>query len=475
MKAKPAPLVPEPTRKIDKYEVHPFRLLIPEKTEEEYAEYLDYLRLHKQHHLITRDIDDRILDGRATLRGCLELGFEPKFAPKRIATNYASFVLGTMAGKVYPIALRAFTAARLLPELEQERKNFTGRKTTSAGKMVGGVNHLYVTEARALLDEDSPIIPYVDAGIIETFVHVRKLADMDDEKRDACLAKIGSKKEVAVILREAAARDGDEWYTPPDIVAAVTWAFGGKIVCDPAHPVGGGSPVVATYRYTSEDNGLSKPWYDGTYLNPPFSGKKKWIEKALSEADEQKRIYVLIPSNQSSIPMQALNNRAFDVLYLAKRPVFISGEVAVYEDDDNDDPPKEGRGRNSLMIVALNCSVEPLVEMGIEGDIHGMRSRRELEIDERGRWHLKARPKVEISPADLPPPEELQEAFDANRMTVEEERAFLEMKNRERDLDEEYVKRGKAAVAEARRDMARALEAEREARKSRKAKKAAAV
>lgn len=60
----------------------------------------------------------------------------------------------------------------------------------------------------------------------------------------------------------------DDWYTPPEIFAALGLRFD----LDPCSP-GLGHWVPADRIYTKADDGLSKPWAGLVFMNPPFGGR----------------------------------------------------------------------------------------------------------------------------------------------------------------------------------------------------------
>ena len=49
-----------------------------------------------------------------------------------------------------------------------------------------------------------------------------------------------------------------------------------------------------------ENDGLNLPWRDHTYVNPPYSKPKPWVEKAISEMHKGKTIAMLLPVDTST-------------------------------------------------------------------------------------------------------------------------------------------------------------------------------
>jgi hypothetical protein len=75
----------------------------------------------------------------------------------------------------------------------------------------------------------------------------------------------------------------DEWYTPPEIFAALGLMFD----LDPCSP-GPGHWVPARKVYTKHDDGLALPWFGAVFVNPPFGGREghvPWLEKFLDHAN----------------------------------------------------------------------------------------------------------------------------------------------------------------------------------------------
>lgn len=75
----------------------------------------------------------------------------------------------------------------------------------------------------------------------------------------------------------------DDWYTPPEIFAALRLTFD----LDPCSP-GAGHWVPARRIYTKADDGLAQIWRGTVFMNPPFGGRKghePWLVKFLDHAD----------------------------------------------------------------------------------------------------------------------------------------------------------------------------------------------
>jgi len=74
-----------------------------------------------------------------------------------------------------------------------------------------------------------------------------------------------------------------DWYTPPEIFAALKLTFD----LDPCSP-GPGHWVPASKVYTAADDGLRQPWHGLVFMNPPFGGRNghvPWLVKFLEHAN----------------------------------------------------------------------------------------------------------------------------------------------------------------------------------------------
>lgn len=68
-----------------------------------------------------------------------------------------------------------------------------------------------------------------------------------------------------------------EWYTPPEIFAALKLTFD----LDPCSP-GPGHWVPAKKIYTMKDDGLAQLWHGLVFMNPPFGGRNGhviWLQR----------------------------------------------------------------------------------------------------------------------------------------------------------------------------------------------------
>ena len=66
-------------------------------------------------------------------------------------------------------------------------------------------------------------------------------------------------------------------------------------------------------------DGLSIPWKDRTYVNPPYSNPFPWVEKAIWENKKGKRIVLLLKLDPSTKAYLALKAAGAHFLYVGER------------------------------------------------------------------------------------------------------------------------------------------------------------
>jgi len=354
--------------RIGPYVVHPYRAVIPEMDEKLLATLIEDTKARGQLYDFTVDRQGRVIDGRAILRACLAAGIKPKAPAVYDGDDIATFVAGRVRRAIVSKAEYALIAARLMGPLEREArerqmsgkrvgKEFPkGKPAEIAARAVGNTNHVHVRLARDIIKTHPEIVELIEGRFIKRMAHVEILCKLNPRKLKTSIAKIRAGEDPSLVLRESKPVD-DLWLTPEDIVVAVREAFGGEIKCDPC-AASKGSVVRASVQYTERQDGLNpkNPWYDRTFVNPPFSKAKLWVERALQEHKNGKRIFVLLPVRPDSDHQVDLIRSANDVLLLGSRVAF--------------GKPKDGNkgvGRVSVMIAGLGISTKYLVEVGLEG------------------------------------------------------------------------------------------------------------
>lgn len=91
----------------------------------------------------------------------------------------------------------------------------------------------------------------------------------------------------------------DEYATPRSVVEPLAEAVGGFDL----DPASGAEPQPhAAETYTEQDDGLAQPWFGTVWLNPPFSKKEAFVEKARQEVLDGRAelVIVLLPVDVST-------------------------------------------------------------------------------------------------------------------------------------------------------------------------------
>ncbi len=78
---------------------------------------------------------------------------------------------------------------------------------------------------------------------------------------------------VVQVITTTRSYDGNEWYTPPEVIDAARAVMGG-IDVDPATCAGAQRIVQAARWYTKDDDGLKHDWPGRVWLNPPYSTRE---------------------------------------------------------------------------------------------------------------------------------------------------------------------------------------------------------
>lgn len=90
----------------------------------------------------------------------------------------------------------------------------------------------------------------------------------------------------------------DTWETPDWLVNGIGDAIGGFDL----DPCAGPDTTIADTNYSIQrgEDGLERGWFGDVWVNPPFSEKESWIDKAISEkihSDSVDRVFILTPDS----------------------------------------------------------------------------------------------------------------------------------------------------------------------------------
>ncbi len=250
--------------------VHPLALLIPQMTEEEYAELKNDI---KDNGLLTPItlFEDKILDGRHRYQACQELNIEPAIDYYN-GTTPAHYVLSK---NIFRRSLngtqKAGVAAKIQPYYEKENppgrpkkggtnSTFNSKNRDLAGSVIG-VSGRYVDKYKKLVAEKPELQAKLDSGEITI---------------------TGAEKESLMLSSMS-----NEWYTPSKYVEAAR-AVMGSFDIDPASNEEANKTIKAKTFYTKDNDGLTKKsWPGKVWLNPPYGGIAADFTKKLVEQFEE--------------------------------------------------------------------------------------------------------------------------------------------------------------------------------------------
>lgn len=79
-----------------------------------------------------------------------------------------------------------------------------------------------------------------------------------------------------------------------------------------------------------EIDGLSQPWKDKTFVNPPYSEPLKWVKKAIEENRKGKTVALLLKYDCSTQWYSQLMSAGAHIIALNERLHFNEGEAAPF-------------------------------------------------------------------------------------------------------------------------------------------------
>lgn len=277
----------------------------------------------------------KILDGRSRQQACeldvcRSAGVVPRYS-EYIGNAPAAYVASrNLERRDLTKNQKAAAAAKLLPMLEKEaaarqksgvsahgREGPAGEKGKAAehAAKAAGVGTRTVERAKRVQEKGAPeLVEAMEDGRVS----IRAAEDLTRLPREEQLRALGmSETEIGVMvgalrrrnsLKSGNSSESEEWYSPEDIVEAAREVMGGEIALDPASCKEANEVIRAAKIFTAAQNGLTRDWRDGWFLNNPYGtfrddeGKKRsnlkyWTNKALSELARGHRGIHLVNNN----------------------------------------------------------------------------------------------------------------------------------------------------------------------------------
>ncbi len=111
----------------------------------------------------------------------------------------------------------------------------------------------------------------------------------------------------------------DDWSTPRSLISRIEREFG-KFELDACASL---KNRVCEKFYDKDQDGLQQEWQGSlVWVNPPYSKKMDWIEKATVESKNGAKIVMLLPAFTDTAYFRELKNRSQWLLFLSGRLVF---------------------------------------------------------------------------------------------------------------------------------------------------------
>jgi hypothetical protein len=218
--------------------------------------------------------EDKILDGRNRWRACKDAKIEPKTREYKGKDALGFIVSLNLKRRHLNESQRGMVGARIA-NLGEGRPD----KTTASIEAVSqpkaavlmNVGRASIQRAKQVIERGTPeLVKAVDSGRMPVSVAERLTKATPQKQRE--VAKEYETKATATELKAhvALATGENEWYTPPEYIAAARKVMGG-IDCDPASSEKANKTVKADAFFTQENDGLSQKWSGRVWCNPPYA------------------------------------------------------------------------------------------------------------------------------------------------------------------------------------------------------------
>lgn len=308
--------------------------------------------------------DGRIIDGRNRWRACVETGTNADFEvwDESKHGSLVSFVVSlNLKRRHLDSSQRATIAVEVLPMLEEEARERQGKRNDLNGSNRTSVNFLtevekpepqratqqaadllhtnrqYVSDAKKIKEESPEIFEQVKNG------------DLTIPK-----AKLALSQPMQVML----SHNEIEYYTPKWIIELAHKVMG-QINLDPASCASANKVIRAETYFTTEQNGLSLPWFGKVWLNPPYSktnGKSNqelWSQRLISEYEAKNITEGIL------LVKSALGYKWFEELWDKLPACFVRERLSFTKSSGSDD----GESKHGTAIFYLGKNLPRFIEI----------------------------------------------------------------------------------------------------------------
>jgi len=316
-------------------EPHPYSLLIPEATDEEFQALKSDIAENGLQERISL-YQGKILDGRHRYRACIELEIEPDLMPldDDLTDKKAKSLVISMNVKRRHLTAgqKAMIAAEMVttdekggrPKNRAKMHGFDQEITTDEASEMMNVSPRSVKQARQVIEKaSSSVVDAVKKGevavsdaasivdkpkkvqdfAVKSVREAKKKAEETGKDNKVTLKKVAQVADNNPLLRGAKAGGGEvEWYTPPEMVDLAREAMG-SIDVDPASNPTAQQWIDAGEYFTAETDGLAQEWNGNVWINPPYKTDliRGFADKAVEEfkAGRMKQMCWLSPPNST--------------------------------------------------------------------------------------------------------------------------------------------------------------------------------
>jgi phage N-6-adenine-methyltransferase len=342
--------------------IHPVADIFPRMSAAEFAALVGSIAENGLREPIWLHADGRIIDGRNRYAACEHSGTAPTFRTyEGDDEGLVKFVLDlNLHRRHLNESQRAYVAAQLATLKDGQRKDLAERRAEGdsiespllpavsrkqAAEMLN-VGRESVARAAQVRDFGSPEMQAdVEAGElpVSRAASIIREAEKDPERVAEVYAEVKARPHVVNNSGE------NEWYTPPEFIAAARGAMG-SIDLDPATSATANENVGAPAFFTAEDDGLGKEWHGNVWMNPPYSDglMPKFADKLADEfeAGRVRQAVVLVNNATETGWAHVLAEAASAVCHLRGRIRFwypgrpsktpLQGQVVFYLGDNAD-------------------------------------------------------------------------------------------------------------------------------------------